>query len=69
MIDQLLALPQVTYVFLPWSQAVTAARLAEARATRVGVISGGHGSFFGSDRRAASQYEAFLRNAAGLLPQ
>jgi len=44
-------------------KAAAAASLAEARRTRVGVVVGPHGSFFGSDRRAASCFENFLRDA------
>jgi hypothetical protein len=42
------------------------ARLAAARSGRLGVVSGGHGAFFGADRRAAATYEVFLRHI-GLL--
>lgn len=42
------------------------ARLAAARLGRVGTVRGGHGAFFGDDRRAAATYEAFLRHI-GLL--
>jgi hypothetical protein len=42
------------------------ARLAAVRSSRMGVVSGGHGAFFGADRRAAATYEVFLRQI-GLL--
>jgi len=42
------------------------AQLAAVRSTRMGVVSGGHGAFFGADRRAAATYEVFLRQI-GLL--